>query len=77
MADRLARELDRRSRRSLYTADDDLVFAHPQIGNPLDRSKVTKRFQAACRAGGVRPIRFHDQRHTFGTQMEASGQPIR
>jgi integrase len=38
---------------------------------------VTKRFQAACRAAGVRPIRFHDLRHTFGTQMAASGQPIR
>jgi len=77
MADRLARELDRWSRRSLYTSDDDLVFAHPQSGNPLDRTKVTRRFKAACNAAGVRPVRFHDLRHTFGTRMAASGQPVR
>ena len=54
MADRLARELDRWSRRTLHTAPSDLVFAHPQTGNPLDRSKVTKRFKAACVDAGVR-----------------------
>jgi integrase len=53
MADRIAGELDRWSRRSSYSADEDLVFAHPETGNPLDRSKVTKRFKAACRAAGV------------------------
>ena len=77
MADRLARELDRWSRRTAYDDEDDLVFAHPQKGTPLDRSKVTKRFKEACTAAGVRPIRFHDLRHTFGTRMAASGQPIR
>jgi integrase len=41
MATRLARELDRWSTRTPYSADDDLVFAHPQTGNPIDRSKVT------------------------------------
>ena len=73
MADRIAGELDRWSRRSSYSADENLVFAHPETGNPLDRSKVTKRFKAACRAAGVPPIRFHDLRHTFGTRMAASG----
>ncbi len=77
MADRLAGELDRWSRRSVYGGDDELVFAHPQTGNPLDRSKVTRRFQEACTAAGVRPIRFHDLRHTFATRLAASGQPMR
>jgi integrase len=63
--------------RNAYDDEDDLVFAHPQKGTPLDRSKVTKRFKAACTAAGVRPIRFHDLLHTFGTRMAASGQPIR
>lgn len=62
IADRLARELDQWSRRTSYSTDDDLVFAHPLTGNPLDRSKVTKRFKTACRDAGVRPIRFHDLR---------------
>ena len=77
MADRLAGELDRWSRRTMYGTDDDLVFAHPQSGRPLDRSKVSKRFKDACRGAGVRPIRFHDLRHTFGTRLAATGQPIR
>ena len=45
--------------------------------NPLDRSKVTKRFKAACRDAGVRPVRFHDLRHTFGTRLAASGESMR
>ena len=77
MTDRLAGELDRWSRRSVYSGDDELVFAHPQTGNPLDRSKVTRRFQEACRTAGVRAIRFHDLRHTFATRLAASGQPMR
>jgi integrase len=77
MTDRLARELDSWSQRTVYRGDDDLVFAHPQTGNPLDRSKVTKRFKQACRESGVRVIRFHDLRHTFATRLAASGQPMR
>ena len=77
MATRLAAELDRWSQRTEYGADDDLVFAHPQTGNPLDRSKVTRRFKASCVAAGVRPVRFHDLRHTFGTRLVASGTSLR
>ena len=77
IADRLARELDLWSRRTVFSGDDDLVFAHPQTGKPLDRTKVTRRFQEACRAAGVRPLRFHDLRHTFATRLAASGQPMR
>jgi integrase len=77
MADRLARELDSYSRRTVYAADDDLVFGHPQTGRPLDRTKVTRRFQAACVDAGVRVITFHDLRHTFATRLAASGQPLR
>jgi len=77
MTDRLAGELDRWSQRTEYRGDGELVFAHPQTGSPLDRSKVTKRFKAACRAAGVREIKFHDLRHTFATRLAASGQPLR
>ncbi len=77
MADRLAGELDRWSQRTEYRGEADLVFAHPQTGSPLDRSKVTKRFKAACRAAGVREVKFHDLRHTFATRLAASGQPLR
>lgn len=77
MAGRLARELELWSQRAFYNGDEDLVFAHPRKGTPLDRSKVSKRFKAACVDAGVRPVRFHDLRHTFATRLAASGTPIR
>jgi integrase len=77
LADRLVGELDRWSQRTVYGRDDDLVFAHPQLGRPLDGSKVSRRFREACVEAGVRQIRFHDLRHTFATRLAASGQPLR
>lgn len=77
MATQLAAELDRWSRRTPYSGEGELVFAHPLTGNPLDRSKVTKRFKEACVLAGVRPIRFHDLRHTFGTRLVAKGAALR
>jgi len=77
MADRVMAELDRWSKRSIYTSDQSLVFAHPQTGNPLDRSKVTRRFQGACAEASVTVITFHELRHTFATQMAAQGVPLR
>ena len=77
MADRAARALETWSRLTSYDTDADLVFAHPHTGKPLDRSKVTKRFKAACRDAGVPPVRFHDLRHTFGTRLAASGESMR
>jgi integrase len=77
MASRLTAELARWSQRTVFSSEVDLVFAHPQTGNPLDRSKVSRRFKAACVAAGVRPVRFHDLRHTFGTQLVASGTALR
>jgi integrase len=77
MASKLAKELDLWSKRTVYGGDGELVFAHPQKGTPLDGSKLSKRFKAACVDAGVRPVRFHDLRHTFATRLAASGTPIR
>jgi integrase len=74
---RVAAELERLSQDSPYKGDDDLVFAHPLTGKPIDRSKLLKRFKAALRRAEVRPVRFHDLRHTFGTRMAAAGVPMR
>jgi integrase len=57
-----------------FKDDEDLVFANPRSGKPLNRSKVRKRFRAACLRAGVRVVRFHDLRHTFGTRIAASGE---
>ncbi len=77
LADRVAGELDRHFKASAYQGDDDLVFCHPDTGRPLDRSKVRKRFKAAAARAALRPVRFHDLRHTFGTRMAAAGVPLR
>jgi integrase len=77
LADGLAAELERHFQGSAFGADDDLVFAHPSTGRPLDRSKVRKRFRDALKRAGVRAVRFHDLRHTFGTWMAGAGVPMR
>jgi integrase len=77
LADRVAGELDRLHQETLYRRDEELVFAHPHTGKPIDRSRLLKRFKAALKRGGVRPVRFHDLRHTFGTRMAAQGVPMR
>jgi integrase len=77
MHDRVGQELDRHYQRSHYQDDDALVFCHPHTGSPLDSSNVLARFKAALRSAEIRPLRFHDLRHTFGTQMAAAGVPMR
>lgn len=63
--------------RSRFQAPADLVFPHPVLGVVLDPAKLRKRFQAAARRAELRPVRFHDLRHTFGTRMAAAAAPMR
>jgi integrase len=77
MATRVAQELELLFQRSRFQADDDLVFGHPELGTPLDRSKVLKRLRAAEKRAGVRQVTFHELRHTFGTRCAAAGVPMR
>lgn len=53
------------------------MFCHPHTGQPLDRSKLTRRFKQATKRAGVREITYHELRHTFGTRMAAAGLPLR
>jgi integrase len=77
MGERVAVALSDLRGRSSYPRDEDLVFAHPETGRPLDRSKLIRRFKHAIRAAEVREITFHELRHTFGTRIAASGVPLR
>jgi integrase len=84
IADRVATELERHFQRSVYQADDALVFCHPHSGNPYDASKLRERFYEAMAAAGMGDrcgrrggITFHSLRHTFGTRMAAVGVPMR
>jgi integrase len=73
----VATELEHHFQRSAYQADTDLVFCHPQTGNPYDASKLRKRFKKALKRAKVREVRFHDLRHTYATRMAAAGTPMR
>lgn len=69
--------LDRLHQASAFDADEDLVFCNPHTGEPPARSTVNNRFKAALQHAGVRHVRFHDLRHTFGTLMASKGTPMR
>ena len=49
-----------------FTDDEELVFAG-EFGGFLDASALRARYKAALVAAGLRQLRFHDLRHTFGT----------
>ena len=77
LADRVGRELELLFRASAFQGEEDLVFGHPHTRGPLDRSVVSKRFKATLKRAGVREVRFHDLRHTFGTRCAANGVAMR
>ena len=56
--------------REHWTADDDLVFVG-ETGGYLDGSALRRRYKTALVRAHLRPLRFHDLRHTFGTRMIA------
>jgi len=68
MAPDVASALAPLSGRGRFTGDDDFVFAG-EAGLPLDGDALSSRYRDALARGGLRPLRFHDLRHTFGTRM--------
>jgi integrase len=62
----VARALAELRKREHFTSDDDLVFANV-VGDVLDYDAMYRRYRAAQKRAGVRPLRFHDLRHSFGT----------
>ncbi len=48
------------------TRAEDLVCCN-ELGAHFEDSALRRRFYAARERAGLKPIRFHDLRHTFGT----------
>jgi integrase len=68
MAPPVAEALARLASREAFTSEDDLVF--PGVaGGYLDASALYRRYKASLRRASLRSLRFHDLRHTFGTQV--------
>jgi integrase len=70
MAPDVASALASLGQRADWVGDDDLVFPG-EGGGYLDGSALRRRYGSALARAGLRPLRFHDLRHTFGTRMIA------
>lgn len=70
LAPDVAKALARLSQREHFTGEDDLVFVG-EAGSYLDGSALRRRYKSALAEAALRPLRFHDLRHTFGTRMIA------
>ena len=70
MAPDVASALAQLGQRENWVGDDDLVFPG-DAGAYLDGSALRRRYKAALVQAALRPLRFHDLRHTFGTRMIA------
>jgi integrase len=66
MVDDVAKTLARLADRAEWTGPDDLVFVG-ETGSYLDGSALRRRFKRARDQAELRPLRFHDLRHTFGS----------
>ena len=70
LAPDVASALARLGQRKDWMADDDLVFVGV-AGGYVDGSALRRRYKTALDDAGLRRLRFHDLRHTFGTRMIA------
>jgi integrase len=70
LAPDVATALSRLGQRKNWRGEDDLVFPG-EAGGYLDGSALRRRYKAALMVAGLRSLRFHDLRHTFGTRMIA------
>lgn len=61
-------------KRDRFTGEHDLVFCDP-LGRHLGEKSFGVRYKASLRAAGLRELRFHDLRHTFGTHAIRAGDP--
>ena len=53
--------------------DPDARVFPGEVGAAMDGSALYRRYKKAQYGADLRPLRFHDLRHTFGTQAIAGG----
>ncbi len=70
LAPGVASALAQLGRRPDWVGEDNLVFVGV-AGNYLDGSALRRRYKDGLARAGLRALRFHDLRHTFGTRIIA------
>ncbi|HEX8743943.1 MAG TPA: tyrosine-type recombinase/integrase [Thermoleophilaceae bacterium] len=70
----VAQTLARLSQRQRFTAPTDLVFCS-QLGGHISPKHLAARYRKALDRAGLRRLRFHDLRHTFGTHAIRAADP--
>jgi len=66
MVDKVAERLGEVKKRGYLTGKTNLVFVSRERTN-VDGSALRRRYHATLDAAGLRRLRFHDLRHTFGS----------
>ena len=74
MMTEVAQALARLSQRERFTAPEDLAFCS-QLGGHISPKHLTARYRKALDRAGLRRLRFHDLRHTFGTHAIRAADP--
>ena len=72
LSDQAFAALERLSQRHDFTSAEDLVLCNA-FGRHLDATALGRRYNRARDAIGLRPLRWHDLRHTFGSLLVAAG----
>lgn len=72
MAPQVAEALAKLANSGSQAPEDGLVFPGSG-GSYMDGTALYRRYKAALRRAGLRDLRFHDLRHTFGTQVIGNG----
>jgi integrase len=74
MMEDVAGALLRLRRRDRFTGNEDIVFCD-RLGRHLGYRTLSDRYKAALAEAGLRRLRFHDLRHTFGTHAIRAADP--
>ena len=75
MVREVATALARLGQREHFTGDNDLVFAGA-AGGHVDSKDVRAEYRPHSADAGLRNLRFHDLRHTFGTRAVEQAESI-
>ena len=66
------RQVEERLEMGERWVDPALVFTN-QVGSALDQHNVANAFRARLKAAKLRPVRWYDLRHSFGTHLVGAG----